>query len=51
MLIKGVDQAKNTMTGLHEKLISYELFEKFHPDYKVCLFNSEKCEKMKKGLQ
>ena len=37
--------------GICEKLIGYELFEKLHANCKVCLLNSNKCEKMKKFFQ
>lgn len=51
ILIQRVDQVKNLMSRIREKLIDYELFEKLHADCKVCLLNPDKCKKMKKCLQ
>lgn len=35
VLIREVDQVKTHMTRIREKLIGYELFEKFHTDCEV----------------
>ncbi|XP_050890888.1 uncharacterized protein LOC127096349 [Lathyrus oleraceus] len=51
ILIRKVDQVKTPMTRIPKKLIVYGLFKNLHANCKVCLFNPEQCEKMKRCLK